>query len=254
MKIEILFPEYCNLYGDFGNTLYLKACLPGAEFIETPLTGKPRFLGEKVDLVYMGPMSEQKQEKILGVLRPLKKEIAAQIESGTVFLCTGNAWELFGERIENEDGSRIEALGILPAAAKRDFSARHNSVFLGDFEGEPVVGFKSQFSMGKTTGGVPGLFKVEKGVGLGRDADFEGIRYKNFFGTYLIGPLLPLNPPFTRKLLSLIGAEDPTPAFEPQVEAAYRQRLKELQAEGFVAERPPEGNQLPIHLPRFGKK
>lgn len=34
MKIEILFPEYCNLFGDLGNMMYLKACMPEAEFIE----------------------------------------------------------------------------------------------------------------------------------------------------------------------------------------------------------------------------
>ena len=30
MKIEILFPEYCNLFGDLGNMMYLKACMPEA--------------------------------------------------------------------------------------------------------------------------------------------------------------------------------------------------------------------------------
>ena len=36
MKIEILFPEFCNLFGDMSNMRYLKKCLPCAEFIETP--------------------------------------------------------------------------------------------------------------------------------------------------------------------------------------------------------------------------
>lgn len=27
MKIEILFPEFCNLYGDISNIKYLKKCL-----------------------------------------------------------------------------------------------------------------------------------------------------------------------------------------------------------------------------------
>ena len=35
MKIEILFPEICNLFGDMGNMKYLKKCLPNAEFIST---------------------------------------------------------------------------------------------------------------------------------------------------------------------------------------------------------------------------
>ena len=62
MKIEILFPEYANLFGDMGNILYLKACLPQAEFMETAMNDAPRFLSEPVDLIYMGPMSEAAPE------------------------------------------------------------------------------------------------------------------------------------------------------------------------------------------------
>ncbi len=53
MKIEILFPEFCNIYGDYGNIIYLKECLPEAEFIETSLNEEPKFITEDVDLVYM---------------------------------------------------------------------------------------------------------------------------------------------------------------------------------------------------------
>ena len=34
-KIEILFPEFCNLAGDSSNMRYLRKCMPKAEFIET---------------------------------------------------------------------------------------------------------------------------------------------------------------------------------------------------------------------------
>ena len=53
MKIEILYPELCTLYGDKGNMQYLKLCLPDAEFVETTLNAKPLFLTEDIDLVYM---------------------------------------------------------------------------------------------------------------------------------------------------------------------------------------------------------
>ena len=59
MKIEILFPEYCNLFGDYGNIMYLKACLPDAEFIETSLNSEPVFATEVPNLIYMGPMTER---------------------------------------------------------------------------------------------------------------------------------------------------------------------------------------------------
>ena len=61
MKIEILFPEFCNIYGDYGNVIYLKACLPDAEFIETSLNDEPKFITEDIDLVYMGSMTEKVQ-------------------------------------------------------------------------------------------------------------------------------------------------------------------------------------------------
>ena len=31
MKIEILFPEFCNLFGDISNMKYLKKCLASKE-------------------------------------------------------------------------------------------------------------------------------------------------------------------------------------------------------------------------------
>ena len=48
MKIEILYPEICTLYGDKGNTMYLQKCLPDAEFVTTGLNEKPLFLKENI--------------------------------------------------------------------------------------------------------------------------------------------------------------------------------------------------------------
>ncbi len=79
MKIEILYPELCTLYGDKGNMQYLKLCLPDAEFVETTLNAKPLFLTEDIDLVYMCSMSEKSQEVILSRLLPLKEEIIVGI-------------------------------------------------------------------------------------------------------------------------------------------------------------------------------
>ena len=53
MKIEILFPEICNLFGDMGNMKYLKKCLPNAEFISTAFGDKPLFASEKPNLIYL---------------------------------------------------------------------------------------------------------------------------------------------------------------------------------------------------------
>ena len=227
MKIEILYPEYCNLYGDMFNMKYLQKCLPNAEFIETAIDDKPTFTTEDVNLIYLGPMTEKTQEKVIARLKPYKYRIEELIEKNVVFLFTGNAIEVLGKYIENEDGSKIEAVGIFDVYAKRDMMNRHNSYFVGNFEDIELVGFKSQFTMmyGDNTNCY--FSKVEKGIGINKESNLEGIRKNNFIGTYLIGPILILNPLFTKKIIAMMG-EEPQIALEEDVMAAYEARLKEL--------------------------
>lgn len=110
MKIEILFPESCNLYGDTSNMKYLKKCLPNEEYIETWLEAEPAFVSQDVDFIYMGAMTERMQERVIQKLLPYKERIKELIEKNVVFLLTGNAIEVLGKYIENEDGSKIEGL------------------------------------------------------------------------------------------------------------------------------------------------
>lgn len=228
MKIEVLFPEYCNLFGDLYNINYLEKCLPQAERVDTALTDEPLFAHDGVDLIYMGPMSERSQERVLDKLRPYRDRLDQLIQGGTAFLLTGNAGEVFGNCIENEDGSRIEGLGLLPLHAKRDMMHRHNSVFLGEFQGGEIMGFKSQFTMAWPEEGAQGLFPVKKGVGLNKDCPYEGLRAGNLFFTYLLGPVLLLNPALAGALLEAMGAGGTPLAFAPEMEEAYRVRLQDF--------------------------
>lgn len=75
MKIEVLFPEFCNLFGDAYNMVYLEKTLPEAEFIRTKFSDDVRFTEEKMNLVYMGPMTERMQEQVIRKLMPLKEKI-----------------------------------------------------------------------------------------------------------------------------------------------------------------------------------
>ncbi len=54
----------------------------------------------------------------------------------------GNSLEILGKYIENEDGSKIEALGIFDIYAKRNMLNRHNSFFLGTYEDIEILGFR----------------------------------------------------------------------------------------------------------------
>jgi len=232
MKIEILFPEWCNLFGDMSNMRYLRQCLPNAEFIETAFEDEPKFVKEDVNLIYMGPMTEKTQEKVIDKLMPLKAKINELIEGGTVFLFTGNAFEVLGNYIENTDGSHIPTLGIFNFYAKRNMMKRHNSLIRGEFEDTAILGFKTQFTMSYPSDENNGFVRVIKGIGLNKKAKFEGIHYKNFFGTYIIGPILVMNPSFTKKILKIMGSESTKLAFEEEVNEAYKKKLADFLAKG----------------------
>ena len=78
---------------------------------------------------------------------------------------------------------------------------RYNSLFLGDFEGIKIIGYKDQFSHQYGDNSNMYFAKVIRGVGLNRESNLEGIRINNFIGTSILGPLLVLNPIFTKYFL-----------------------------------------------------
>ncbi len=236
MKIEVLYPEICCLFGDKANMRYLELCLPQAEFIKTPVSEMPRFLTEDVDMVYIGSCSESNQERILERLKGNKKRVEELIDKGTVFLLTGNAFEIMGNFIETPDGKKIEGLGIVDFYAKRTIPKRNNSLFLGKFDDMEIVGYTSRFSHAYGIKNEDGFINVTKGYGSYIDSKIEGIRKNNLYGTYLLGPFLIQNPLFTEYLMKQLGVEAPELAFKDEIMKAYEVRLAEFKRDIVFAE------------------
>lgn len=230
MKIEILYPELCTLFGDKGNMQYLKLCLPEAEFVETTLNAKPLFLTEQIDLVYMCSMSEQSQELILSRLLPWKEAIAMAIEqSKTIFFLTGNALELLGKYIKREDGSKVEALAYRNYYSVRQTPNRFNTLMKAKFENMTLLGYTSRFSHTFGIDEAESFCKVEIGTGMNPKSVYEGIRTGNLIGTYMLGPVLVSNPQFTHYLLQLLGADRECLPYEDALQDAYKQKMKEFE-------------------------
>lgn len=237
--VEMLFPEVSNLYGDPFNMNFLGQCLEasGCEYsiVRDELCQKPYFADAVPDLVWMGPMTEHSQELVIEALKPYKERLLELIRSNTIFVITGNALEIFGKSIECEDGTIIPALGLFDTVARRKMFERYNSIFLGEFERIKIVGHKSQFSHSYHSGNTDpsmlkysGMIQVTRGDGLCPGNEFEGIRYKNFLATYLLGPLLVLNPLLTKWIMTKMGVENPKIAFETEAMNAYNIRLTEF--------------------------
>ena len=221
MQVEILFPEISNLFGDSGNVKYLKLALKDANFYETSYPDEPMFNKKKIDFLYLGPMSEKNQEKVINKLMPYRKQIKKLIGDGTIMLFTGNALEILGKYIEKEDGTKLAALDILDITSKREHGKRYNSLIYGDFDSGEIIGYKSQFATSLINEN-PFLKNVKEK----NEAKVEGFRINNCFGTNILGPILVLNPHFTSYLLKLINFKGKIP-FEKELRQAYDKRLAE---------------------------
>ena len=100
-KVELLFPELCNIYGESYNVEYLRRCSDEIEVINTNHMDTPAFVNEDVDMIYLGCTTERKQEQIIGILSQYRDRIIELIDKGVIFLATGNAVEIFGNYIED---------------------------------------------------------------------------------------------------------------------------------------------------------
>lgn len=228
MKIEILYPDIANLFGEIGHVEFITKLFDDVEVIRTHITERPRFIDEDIDLVYMGPMAEKYQLQIIEKWLPIKNEIQEKIESGGHFLFIGNAMEVLYEYIESDNGDKNYALGIFPYYAKQQMMDRINCIYHGKYKDIEVVGFKTQFTFAhKTSKDIPYLFENIRGYGMDKEASGEGIHYKNFMGTYLIGPLLIMNPDFTLEFMSDF-IENPSLMYYDEMKAAYNIRVKEF--------------------------
>lgn len=230
MVIEVLYPEYNNLYGDRGNAEYLKKKLTLAgyevDIKETSLYDEPAFVNEHVDFLLISPCQEKHQLVEIAELKKYADAVKNRIENGGIILATGNAFELFGEYIENDKGEKTECLGFYPYYAKQFSRLRYNDCSVGEFDGMQIVGFKNLLSHSYGENPKPFL-NMKKGAGMNPDCKIEGVHDNNLFATYHTGPILPLNPQFTDYLIKIADENyvSVTLEFEKQ---AYESRGREL--------------------------
>lgn len=249
MKIEILFPEICNLYGELFNIRYLKESLESAvhldngspvydiEIIETHLNDKPLFAREMPDLIYMGTMTENNQILAIHKLIEYKSELKKCIDNGVNILLTGNAVEILGKKIYEDDKPVIDGLGLIDIIAKRSSIDRYNSLYVGDFDAGQedmmkIVGFKSLFGFIYGPDLDKPAFNTLVGYGSNLETSNEGIRINNLIATSVIGPLLVLNPPLTKWYMNEVFRVGFDPAYYEEAMDSYQSRVEEYLTPG----------------------
>lgn len=93
-----------------------------------------------------------------------------------------------------------------------------------------IVGFKDQFSHEYGDNSKNYFAKVLRGCGLNRESKLEGIRIKNFIGTSILGPILVLNPEFTKYFIhNILKQKNVKIAYEEESIKSYNKRIEEFE-------------------------
>lgn len=196
INIMHLYYDLLNLYGESGNIKILKKY-----FEEQNIKVNIHFVTigddinlKNIDIIYIGNGTENNQLLALSHLKKYKKEIKEYIENNKILISTGNSIEMFGSKTD-----KIDALNIFNYTTINDNFRVVDEVLLESvLLKDKIIGFQNQEKILKINDNH--LFKVIKGTGDYPKSNYEGYKYKNFYGTHLIGPLLVRNP----KLLEYI--------------------------------------------------
>ena len=215
MKLNIchLYPDLLDLYGDRCNILALasRCRWRGIEPIirQASLGEDLDFMG--MDILFLGGGSDREQGLLVQDLMRRERELRSAIENGLVVLSICGGYQMLGKFYQMVGGEKIQGLGILDvwtiAGAKRLIGnvvvELNEQVLDVNSKFKTLVGFENHSGKTYLGEGVMPLGKVLFGNGNNGDDREEGVRYRNVFGTYLHGPLLPKNPHFADLLLEL---------------------------------------------------
>jgi len=207
IRIAHLYPDVLNLYGDRGNILCMERRLQWRG-IGCSVTGLPLGSGESLagfDLVLIGGGQDFEQAVLMPDLQKGRAaDLRSAVEDGIPMLCICGGYQLLGHGYRTADGKMCEYTGILDLTTEgsSDRMIGNYAFRLTDeLGGTTLLGFENHGGRTYLGEGLKPLGTVLAGYGNnGKDAT-EGVHYKNVFGTYGHGPLLPKNPEFSDILL-----------------------------------------------------
>ena len=202
LRICHLYPEVLNLYGDRGNILCMKRRLAwrgiGCSVDTLHLGQRPDLTA--YDLFFIGGGQDFEQEVLLEDLKAGNgASIRAAVEDGKTFLCICGGYQMMGHYYETHDGTKCEFLGAVDfytVGGKERLIGNYAFRLPEQTGAGEVVGFENHSGRTRLGRDVKPLGTVLKGYGNNGEDGTEGVHYKNVFGTYSHGPVLPKNPAF----------------------------------------------------------
>lgn len=237
LRLAHLYPRRMNLYGDRGNILCLvRRCRERDIEVEVTQLDRGDGLDPKAhDLIFIGGAQDQDQRRIADDLRSTKGEALREaVEAGAAVLAVCGGYQLFGRFYREASGAELEGLGLFDLWTEHPGPDAERLIgnVVADWEGETLVGFENHGGRTFLGADAEPLAHVRSGHGNNDRDKTEGVRYKNAFGTYLHGSLLPKNPRFADRLIELAlahryGDDEPlSPIDDTLEERAHQAALR----------------------------
>lgn len=230
MKILHLYYDIMNLYGDYGNVSVLERLLTqsGADCEVVKKSLGDSFGFDDCDFVFMGSGTERNQKLVLEDFMKHKEAFSNYIENNKPALFTGNSFEILGKWITDSEGIVHDGLQLFDYRTSEQTKNRltADAVFESVFADKLFVGFINKCS--ETHGIEDHAFKVKRGLADNKLIDYEGIKYNNFIGTHLTGPVLVKNPHFAEYFAKIILGKEPNTDCLELAKNGYEVTLREL--------------------------
>lgn len=231
-----LYPDLMNLYGDRGNIMAMKRRLEwrGIRANVTEVNVNDPLNWQDYDIFFIGGGQEFEQKALQDDIHSGKGDaIKAAIEAGKVFLTVCGGYQLLAKDYVNAEGKRFELVGAIDMRVKGAKDRLVGNYMFQLANGNKVVAFENHSSRTFLGKSVKPLGKVLVGKGNNGQDGTEGVRYKNVFGTYGHGSLLPKNPALCDQLLKIaVDAKYPGLELRPLEDkfekAAHRYMVERL--------------------------
>lgn len=222
LNICHLYPDLMDTYGDRGNilTIQYRCKQRNIKVVYTPLTINDK-ASTNYDLFFFGGGQDKAQEIVGKDLLTKSKAIKESIEKGAALLSICGGYQLLQNYFKTADGLKIPGIGLFNAYTEasdtrmmQNLLIEINPKLLADIKKtysttnyepptmNPLIGFENHSGKTYLEEGTMPLGTVIKGSGNNGDDKLEGAVYKNAFGCYLHGSLLPKNPHFADLLIT----------------------------------------------------
>jgi hypothetical protein len=205
--IAHLYPDLLRTYGDRGNVLALARRAEWRGFsVRVDAVTRGDRLPADADVVFMGGGTDRVQEIIGADLRSRASELRDAAGRGAVVIGVCGGYQFLGHRYVDANGVPIEGLGLLDvetvAGTDRIIGNVRARGALGDATFD-LIGFENHG--GRTTLGAEAapLATVPRGRGNNGADGTEGAVQGRVIGSYLHGPVLPVNPGLADAVLSM---------------------------------------------------